>query len=687
MPRFWMILFWVWVCVSPMVEAQTNRLTLERYLEWEAVADPQISPDGQRIVYTRRWIDVQKDRWQSSLWIMNADGSAQRFLVDGRAPQWSPDGRRIAFIAEDAEGRPQIFVKWVDLPEPPTQLTRLLEAPGSLRWSPDGRMIAFTMAVPYEVRWDVRLPKPPQGAQWTKAPRMVRRLHYRADQRGFMEEAYTHLFVIPAEGGTPRQLTEGTWHVGARFDGIPAEARLSWTPDGRAIVFEGFKASADSVDRNYRNAHLYMIDVQTRQLRQLTQQAGRWTQPVLSPEGRYVAYIGYPETRQTYHAADLWLLPLEGNAPPRNLTRALDRDVSNVHWAPDGSGVYFTLDDRGTRNVYFASVRGEVRRVTEGAHMLTLSSLARTGMAVGVLTSAQAPGDVVRFSLSTPGRIERLTAVNDDVLQDVKLGEVEEIWYPSRDGTHIQGWIVKPPDFDPSRKYPLILDIHGGPHAMYNVGFNYAFQHFAASGYVVLYTNPRGSTGYGTAFGAAISQAYPGIDHEDLMAGVDALLARGYIDPDRLFVTGCSGGGVLSSWAIGQTDRFAAAAVRCPVTNWISMAGTTDIPLFTFNWFDRPFWEDPESWLLRSPLMLAGKVKTPTLLMTGELDLRTPMSQTEEYYVALKMQGVPVVLLRFNEEYHGTGSRPSNFLRTQAYILDWFDKKGRIPGVTVEAEP
>jgi dipeptidyl aminopeptidase/acylaminoacyl peptidase len=686
MLRFLLIVFWIWVWIPSVVEAQTDRLTLERYLEWEAVADPQISPDGQRIVYTRRWIDVQKDRWQSALWIMNADGSAQRFLVEGRAPQWSPDGRRIAFIADDAEGRPQIFVKWVDLPEPPTQLTRLREAPGSLRWSPDGRLIAFTMTVPYEVHWNVNLPKPPQGAQWTKAPRMVRRLHYRADQRGFMEEAYTHLFVIPAEGGTPRQLTEGTWHVGARFDGIPAEARLSWTPDGRAIIFDGFKASADSVDRNYRNAHLYKVDVESRQLEQLTRQPGRWTQPVLSPDGRYVAYIGYPETRQTYHAADLWLLDLQDNAPPRNLTRTLDRDVSNVHWAPDGRGVYFTIDDRGTRNVYFASVRGEVRRITEGAHMLTLTSLSRTGIAVGVQTSAHAPGDVVRFFLNAPNRIERLTAVNDDVLQGVKLGAVEEIWYPSRDGTPIQGWIVKPPDFDATRKYPLILDIHGGPHAMYNVGFNYAFQHFAASGYVVLYTNPRGSTGYGTAFGAAISQAYPGVDHEDLMAGVDTLLARGYIDPDRLFVTGCSGGGVLSSWAIGQTDRFAAAAVRCPVTNWISMAGTTDIPLFTFNWFDRPFWEDPEAWLRRSPLMLAGKVKTPTLLMTGELDLRTPMSQTEEYYVALKMQGVPVVLLRFYEEYHGTGSRPSNFLRTQAYILDWFEKKGRIPGVTVEAE-
>lgn len=678
-----LLLLIAWIASS---HAQVARLTLDRYLEWEEVSDPQISPDGQRIVFTRRWVDVQKDRWASALWIMNADGSQQRFLVEGRSPRWSPDGTRLAFIAEDEAGRPQIFVKWVDLPEPPTQLTRLTEAPASLSWSPNGQMIAFTMNVPVEVHWNVALPKPPEKAQWTKPPRLVRRLHYRADRQGFLEEAYTHLFVIPAEGGTPRALTEGTWHVGPRFDGLPAGATLSWTPDGRMIVFDGFKASADSVDRNYRNAHLYAVDVQTQQLRQLTRQPGRWTQPAVSPDGRWVAFTGFAETTQTYHAADLWIMPLDGSAEPRNLTRSLDRDVNNLYWAPDGSGVYFTVDDRGTRNVYFASVRGPVRQVTQGDHMLSLSSVARNGTAVGVRSSYHAPGDVVRFALNRPDQIERLTAVNDEVLQEVKLGDVEEIWYASRDGTRIQGWIVKPPDFDPSQKYPMILHIHGGPHAMYNVGFNFSFQHFAANGYVVLYTNPRGSTGYGTDFGAAISQAYPGVDHEDLMAGVDALLARGYIDPDRLFATGCSGGGVLSSWAIGQTDRFAAAAVRCPVTNWISMAGTTDIPLFTFNWFDRPFWEDPAEWLARSPLMLAGRVKTPTLLMTGELDLRTPMSQTEEYYVALKLQGVPVVLLRFHEEYHGTGARPSNFMRTQAYIIDWFEKKGRIPGVTIEVE-
>jgi dipeptidyl aminopeptidase/acylaminoacyl peptidase len=308
--------------------------------------------------------------------------------------------------------------------------------------------------------------------------------------------------------------------------------------------------------------------------------------------------------------------------------------------------------------------------------VLTLNSLSRGGVGVGVRSTAREPGDVVRFEARNPGEVTRLTRVNDDVLQNVALGEVEEIWYTSSGGARVQGWIVKPPSFDPSRKYPLLMEIHGGPHSMYNVGFNPMFQNFAANGFVVLYTNPRGSTGYGTEFGNAIQRAYPSVDYDDLMAGVDAVIARGYVDPGNLFVGGCSGGGVLTSWVIGHTERFRAAAVRCPVINWLSFAGQTDVPLFTANFFDRPFWEDPQAWLKQSPLMYVGNVKTPTLIMTGELDLRTPMPQSEEYFAALKMRGVPTTLLRFAGEYHGTGSRPSNWMRTQLYMMDWYRRWG-----------
>jgi dipeptidyl aminopeptidase/acylaminoacyl peptidase len=310
--------------------------------------------------------------------------------------------------------------------------------------------------------------------------------------------------------------------------------------------------------------------------------------------------------------------------------------------------------------------------------MLSLASIARDLTGVGTQSDPDEPGDIVRFSLRRPQPITRLTSVNADVLAGIRLGRVEEVWYASTGGARIQGWIVKPPSFDSSKKYPLIMEIHGGPHAMYNVGFSYQLQNFAANGYVVLYTNPRGSTGYGSAFGNAIERAYPSVDYDDLMAGVDTVVGRGYVDTQRMYVGGCSGGGVLSSWVIGHTTRFAGAAVRCPVINWMSMAGQTDIPLFTYGFFDAPFWEKPDQWLKQSSLMYVGQVKTPTLLMTGELDLRTPMPQTEEYYAALKVLKVPVVMLRFNGEYHGTGSKPSNFMRTQLYMMSWFQKYGGV---------
>ena len=294
---------------------------------------------------------------------------------------------------------------------------------------------------------------------------------------------------------------------------------------------------------------------------------------------------------------------------------------------------------------------------------------------MGTLTSFHKPGDVISFSLSNPGVLRQLTHVNDDVLSQVTLGAVEELWYPSLDNYRIQGWLVKPPDFDPAKKYPLMLSIHGGPHAMYGVGFNFAWQEHAANGYLVLYVNPRGSTGYGSAFGNAIKYAYPSKDFDDLMKGVDTVIAKGNVDDRNLFVYGCSGGGVLTAWTVGHTNRFAAAASQCPVINWISFVGNVDgNPLRWYDDFEKFPWEDPSEHLRRSPLMYVGNVKTPTMLMTGILDMRTPISQTEEFYQALKAVGVPTAMLRFNGEYHGTSSRPSNFLRTQLYLRFWFEK-------------
>ena len=357
----------------------------------------------------------------------------------------------------------------------------------------------------------------------------------------------------------------------------------------------------------------------------------------------------------------------------RLISGDFDRNINSMEWAHDGSGVYVTISYQGARNVHFISVQGVVSEVTNGAHMLGLSSFTDQGFAVATLSGPQVPADIVSFDLDGPISFRQLTNVNDDIMAGVTLGDVEEIWYESLDGFQIQGWIIKPPDFDPGEKYPLMLSIHGGPHGMYNVGFNFAWQEHAANGYVILYTNPRGSSGYGSPFGNAIKNAYPGKDFNDLMNGVDLVISRGYIDEQNMFVYGCSGGGVLTSWVVGHTDRFAAASANCPVTNWLSFVGTTDGIGWYRNFENFP-WDDPSEHLRRSPLMYVGNVTTPTMLMTGVGDLRTPMPQTEEYYAALKVMGVETAMIRFNNEWHGTSSTPSNFLRTQLFLREWFKR-------------
>jgi dipeptidyl aminopeptidase/acylaminoacyl peptidase len=668
------------VGLAAQIKTSDTLFTVERYLDYETVASPRISPDGNTIVFTRRTVDKLKDSWDAALWIMNADGSNLRFLAKGSDPVWSPDGTRLAYQAPGDPAGNQIFVRIMDAEGATTQITRNEHPATDVKWSPDGKWLGFAMVVPVEPKWSVRLPSSPVGATWTKAPRLVEKLHYRADGRGWLVNGYTHLFLVPSTGGTPRQITSGEWNVGPRGIGLPGSVGWDWLPDGKSIVVDG--NDDPDAERQRQVSNIYQIDVTTLSKRSLTSTKGYWTSPTVSPDGKTVAFLGYPFTKQTYRVADLYTMAM-GAAPapagPVLRTQGFDRAPSGVTWAPDNSGLYFTADDRGTSNLHFLPASGPIRALTVGTHMLNGLSVSRKGIAVAVRSHSQAPPDLVRIDVKKPAQLVQLTDVNADLLAGTRLGEVEEIWYRSSGGTRVQGWIVKPPSFTPDRKWPLILEIHGGPHGMYNVAFNPMYQNFAANGFVVLYTNPRGSTGYGTDFGNAIDKAYPSVDYDDLMAGVDSLIGRGYIDEKRMSVTGCSGGGVLSSWVIAHTDRFAAAAVRCPVTNWMSFAGTSDIPLFGFNWFEKPYWEDPMPWLERSTLFHVGKVKTPTLLMTGELDLRTPMAQTEEYFAALKMRGIPTAMVRFEGEYHGTGSKPANWMRTQVYMIEWFRRWGGGP--------
>ena len=644
--------------------AAASKLTIADYFNWEDVSNPALSPDGRQILYTRTWIDQLNDKRESSVWLMNADGTKNRFLVKGADAKWSTDGSRIAFVAPGEPGGAQLWVRYMDAEGATTQITRLTETPSDIEWSPDGKTLAFGMLVRANDPWRIAMPTAPRGAKWTEAPRVVTKVKYRADRQGFLEDGLRQLFTVPADGGTPHQVTSGEW----------ASNGTTWMPDGKSLVFTSLRIK-DS-EYAWRESEIYKVDVSTGAIAQLTHRKGPDNNPVPSPDGKLIAYTGYDSTDATWKDAILYVMDADGGKS-HALTAKLDRSPSGMIWSPDGSSVYFTAENEGSRNLYAASLAGDVRQVTKGVQVLTTHDINKNFMAVGVATSSLKPNDVVAFDVRTPV-IKQLTDVNGDVLAGKQLATTEEIWYTSVDGFKVQGWIVKPADFDPKKKYPLMLEIHGGPHSMYNVGFNFSRQDHASNGYVMLYTNPRGSTGYGSAFGNAIKNAYPGKDFNDLMAGVDSVVNRGYVDTNRLYVYGCSGGGVLTAWTVGHTDRFAAAAALCPVIDWISFVGTTDGSSWYYNFAKYP-WEDPSEHLKRSPLMYVGNVKTPTMLMTGVNDLRTPISQTEEFYEALKIRKVPTAMIRFNNEWHGTSSTPSNFLRTQLYLRSWFEKYQQPP--------
>jgi dipeptidyl aminopeptidase/acylaminoacyl peptidase len=640
-----------------------GKLTLDLYMDWEYVTAPQISSDGSQIVYTRRWTDKINDKFESDVWIINSDGSKNRFLIKGSSPLWSPDGKRIAYIAPGQPTGPQIWVKWMDSGQE-TQLTRLEYAPTNIEWSPDGKRIAFNMNVPWKADFTVKLPPRPNGAKWIEPPRVIDRLDYRADGQGYRSVGYSHIFVIGGEsGGTPRQLTEGDYNHGAP----------EWSPDSQTIIFSAIRKPDAEYQRG--DSEIYSLSVKDGTVRQLTARKGPDQSPVISPDGRYIAYTGSDLSEDTYTVSRLCLMDVDGGNK-KTLTAGFDRSPVRPVWAADGSGVYFTTEDKGTDNLYFEPLKGGApRQITQGNHQLQVSSMARNGIAAGVLTSPSEPGDVVVFNLKQPA-IKKVTDVNGDLLEARQLGDVEEIWYDSVGGKKIQGWIVKPPDFDASKKYPLMLYIHGGPHTMYGVGFNFEFQNHAAEGYVVLYTNPRGSTGYGEEFGNAINNNYPGQDYDDLINGVDAVIKKGFIDDRNLFVTGGSGGGVLTAWIVGHTNRFAAAVSMKPVINWYSFVGTTDGSSWYYNFKKLP-WEDPSEHIRRSPITYVGNVTTPTMLITGELDLRTPMEETEQYYRALKLRKIDTLMVRLPDEYHGfnaTPRHPSNRLQQILHLRGWFEK-------------
>jgi len=642
-------------------------------LEW--ASEPQIAPDGQRVVFVRNSMDIMADRRRSTLWIVGADGSDMRPLTSGArndaVPRWSPDGRRLAFLSHDEAGV-QLYVRWMDTGQS-ARLTNLQSPPQAIEWSPDGSWLAFLMLVRSEAKPFAEAPAKPEGATWAKPPRVIQRLLYRADGEGYLQDGYRQLFVLPAEGGTPRQLTSGAYD----HDGPPV-----WTPDGKALLISANRRD----DWEYRplESEIYEVSVVDGSLRALTDREGPDRHPIVSPDGRQIAYLGFDDRRQGYQVTRLNVMNRDGGGK-RVLTAAFDADVESPAWSADGKGVVFATALRGNGKVAIAGLDGQVRMLASDLGGGDLGrpygggsfSLARGGRFAYTQTRPGQPPDVAVGAVSAAGAAAaRVTRLCDDLLASRTLGAVEEITFESsHDRRAIQGWIVKPPAFDPARKYPLILEIHGGPFANYGDRFAAELQLYAAAGYVVLYANPRGSTSYGEEFGNLIHHNYPGQDYDDLMSGVDAVLARGYVDPQNLFVTGGSGGGVLTAWIVGKTDRFRAAVSAKPVINWYSFALTSDIYTFFHQyWFSALPWERPEEYLRRSPLSLVGNVKTPTMLLTGEEDYRTPISESEQFYQALKLRKVDTALVRIPEAPHAIIVRPSLLAAKVAHILAWFER-------------
>jgi dipeptidyl aminopeptidase/acylaminoacyl peptidase len=651
---------------ASLANGKPRVLDKETFFQMESIQGPVISPNGSEIVFTRGFVDTRKDLSASSLWIVDAKGERLRQLTEGTwrdsAARFSPDGRRVAFLS-NRSGSTQIHVLWLDTRET-AQLTRFEFEPSAPVWSPDGKKIAFTVRVPDEdPPLTIKLPKSPKGAELAKGAVVVDRTTWGADGTGPVARGFTHVFTVDAMvGGTPRQVTSGDFDHQA-----PA-----WAPDGRTLYVSGIRKPDAEYLRG--DSEIHAIDLGSLEVRTLTDRRGPDTRPEVSPDGKWIAYAGYDERNFTNHVGSLYLMDSSGGGQ-RLLAGAFPSSPGDLTWGADGGGVYYAMEEKGERNVYFVSVKpgAQPQKVTSGAHVLSGLSMARSGLNVAVRSSFQEPGVLVSFTLLKPNDQRVLVDVNRDVLDGLHLASAEEIRYPSTDGANVQGWLMKPADFQPGRKYPMVLWIHGGPWSMYSVAWSWAFQNFAANGYAVLWTNPRGSTGYGQDFVNGIQHAYPGKDYDDLMAGVDAALARGFVDPDNLFVCGGSGGGVLTAWIVGHTSRFRAAVSMRPVINWASFVGTTD----GNNWyhqFKKYPWEDPMEYAVRSPLHHVGNVTTPTLVMTGEADLRTPIAQSEEYYRALKMlRKADTLLVRMPEEFHGW-RRPTHQVAQQLYLLAWFEK-------------
>ncbi|MDN3204120.1 S9 family peptidase [Algoriphagus sediminis] len=660
-------------CLGLLAQSQAQEKTnmeLKDLFDLEMVSDPQISPDGSKIVYVRMFKDIMTDRDYGNLWIVNSDGTQNRPLTQGNqrdyAPRWSNDGSKLAYLSNQQDDKTKLFVHHFDM-NADIALTNSATPPSAVSWSPDDTQLAFTQFVKGTPSNKLNIPSKPAGADWNDAPIYIDRLNYRGDGAGYLPVGNRHIFTIGLSGGTARQRTFDDQNYGSPI----------WSTDGQSLFFSANLHEDNEL--NPANSEIYQLDLNDGSVTALTDRFGPDSNPTLSPDGSMIAYTGYDDTFQGYTVTRLYVMNSDGSGM-KNLTEELDRSVGNPQWESSGKAIYFQYDDQGDTKVGHVTLNGKTKTVVEGLGGLDLGrpynagtfTMAENGNIAYTLGGGDHPADLAAF---VNGNTTRITNLNEDVFSYRNIGSVEELWWKSSyDDRDIQGWIVTPPNFDPNKKYPFILEIHGGPFAMYGPSFSYEIQAYASAGYVVLYTNPRGSTGYGQEFGNLIHHDYPNHDYEDLMSGVDAVIAKGYVDEENLFVTGGSGGGVLTAWIVGKTDRFKAAVVAKPVINWTSFVLHADgAAFFSKYWFGAKPWEDIENYWRRSPLSLVGNVTTPTMLLTGEKDFRTPISESEQYYTALKLEGVEAAMVRIPNASHGLVNRPSMLMSKSASILSWFN--------------
>lgn len=653
--------------------AQNSPFTYLDVFDLQYVSDPQIAPDASWIVYKRMGFDIMKDRAKGNLWMLKTDGSQHRKLtsreVTESSARWSPDSKRIAFVSNTEEGA-EIYIYWMASGNF-ARISQLPSSPASLSWSPDGSTLAFTMHVEASPPVIAKGPKKPKDASWAEKPRITDRLYHEADGRGYLKPGYHQIFTVPSDGGAARQISSGDFHH---------RGKLSWSPDGSFICFSGNRN--DNWEYEFRNSEIYRLDVKSGEITALTSRKGPDHSPAVSPDGKYIAYLGYEDKTQAHQRTSLHIMAADGS-DQQLISANLDRSVSSPVWDTKSAGLYFKYDDKGNTKIAHISRSGQIRKIADNLGGTSIGrpysggsfSVSNNGTLAFTHSRPEYPAEMA-VVLPKAQRVSKITALNKNLLKHRTLGKVEEIWYTSSvDQRNIQGWVVYPPDYDPARKYPFLVENHGGPIANYGDRFSAEMQLYATAGYIVFYPNARGSTSYGEEFANLLYNNYPGEDYNDVMDGVDYCISKGVAHEDQLFVTGGSAGGIMTAWIIGKNNRFEAAVVAKPVMNWISKTLVAD----NYFWYansrypGQP-WENFEGYWKFSPISLVGNVETPTMVMVGMNDLRTPPSEAKQLYHALKLRKVETVLVEIPGASHGIASKPSNLIAKIAHTVAWLDK-------------